>query len=420
MKGLESLSASTSRPGIGPSYDGQPGGNRPLDVDLTGIAPASGGGVESVAVGVVQGLFELGLRPRCLVSVGTAGSWAKQFPGSVPDFMEVASIFRAESVWQTALRRVLPTRWKTSNMVGLVRRLRARSTERLLRSGATWFPFHRAIARAQTAVVTVHDLRVFEAGLASEMDQSIIRENVSRAKAVICSWAHPYEHLIRLFPDAEEKVFRIALPVLNCGPAVKAHELSSGPIMLFLPASVTPHKNHELVLRAMAEREQLHLTCTGLEVEPFASELKQVAADLGVADRVTWLGYVDTAALEGEYQKADILVMPSRWEAASGPIFEAIVRELPFVASSIPPIKSQLVDLNLNAPTFDCDSVPEILVALDEVIGNYAQYRNELRGPARFLRSRTWKDTAEEYLQVFDWASGHARKPEYLQKKVKK
>ncbi|MEA3550230.1 glycosyltransferase family 4 protein [Pseudarthrobacter sp. C1] len=252
------------------------------------------------------------------------------------------------------------------------------------------------------------------------MDQTIIRQNISSAKAVVCSWAHPYEHLIRLFPDAQEKVFKIALPVLNPGPAVMPHELSPGAIRLFLPASVTPHKNHELVLRAMAERECLHLTCTGIEVEPFASELKKLGKDLGVAERVSWLGYVDTASLEAEYQKADILVMPSRWEAASGPVFEAIVRELPFVASSISPIRSQLVDLGLRAPTFDCDSVSEFLAALDEVIANYSKYREELAGPASALRARTWRNTAEEYRQVFNWVSGYGDKPEYLQKKVSK
>lgn len=418
MKGRESLFASISRASGVAGTDGQPEGKRLLDVDLTGIAPSSGGGVESVAVGVVQGLVELGLGPRCLVSAGTAGSWAKQFPASGPELVEVASVFKAGSAWQTALRRVLPSRWKTSRVVGLVRRLRGRSVERAARDGATWFPFHRTSARAQNAVVTVHDLRVFEAGLESEMDQEIIRQNISRAKAVVCSWAHPYEHLLRLFPEAKEKAFKIPLPVLNAGPTVAAHELADGPIRLILPASVTPHKNHELVLRAMAQRDRLNLTCTGLEVEPFASELKQIAQDLGVADRVSWLGYVEDAALEAEYQKADILVMPSRWEAASGPIFEAILRELPFVASSIAPIQSQLLDLNLKAPTFDCDSVDEIVTALDAVIADYAGYRNELSGPAGLLRSRSWKDTAEEYLQVLDWAAGHANKPEYLQKKA--
>ncbi len=411
--------ASISRSGGVPRPDTQPQGKRLLDVDLTGIAPGSGGGVESVGVGVVQGLVELGLRPRCLVSVGTAGSWAKQFPDSGPELIEVASILHAGSAWQTALRRVLPTRWKTSRVVGLVRELRGRSVGRAMRDGATWFPFHRTSARAQNAVVTVHDLRVFEAGLQSEMDQEIIRQNISRAKAVVCSWAHPYEHLIRLFPEAEEKAFRIPLPVLNAGPSVVAHPLADGPIRLFLPASVTPHKNHELVLRAMAERDRLHLTCTGVEVEPFASELRQIAEGLGVADRVNWLGYVDAAALEAEYQNADILVMPSRWEAASGPIFEAIVRELPFVASSIAPIQSQLLDLNLRAPTFDCDSVDEIVTALDGLIADYAGYRDELAGPAGLLRSRSWKDTADEYLQVLDWVAGHTNKPEHLQKKVK-
>ena len=418
MKGLGSLSASISSSDGVVSPSGHLEGCKPLDVDLTGIAPASGGGVESVAVGVVQGLLELGLEPRCLVAAGTATTWEQQFPRSAPRFLEVASLFQAGSHWQTAIRKILPSRWKTSGVVGIVRRLRARSVERVASIGVNWFPFHRASARAESAVVTVHDLRVFEEGLESGMDQAIIRENILGAKAVVCSWAHPYDHLVRLFPDAAEKVFKVALPVLNSGPAQAAHQLSGGPIRLFLPASVTPHKNHELVLRAMAEREALHLTCTGVEVEPFAGELKRTARELGVADRVSWLGYVDTAALESEYQKADILVMPSRWEAASGPIFEAIVRELPFVGSSIGPIEAQLDDLGLEAPTFDCDSVVELLAALDEVVANYSKYRDELVAPAARLRSRTWKDTAEEYRQVFAWASGDGPKPDRLQKKV--
>lgn len=418
MKGRGNLSASIFSPDGTPGIHDNTERDCPLDVDLTGIAPGSGGGVESVAAGVVQGLVELGLKPRCLVSVGTVQRWTEQFPDARLEFFEVSSLFHAGSAWQMAIRRVLPSKWKTSRAVGAIRRWRGRSVERLMQSGATWFPFHRASARAQSAVVTVHDLRVFEPHLESKMDQTIVRGNIENAKAVVCSWAHPYEHLIRIFPEAKDKVFKIALPVLRPGRPVASRDLTEGQVRLFLPASVTPHKNHELVLRAMAQREMLHLTCTGVEVEPFASELKQKAEDLGVADRVDWLGYIDAEALEAEYQNADVLVMPSRWEAASGPIFEAIVRELPFIASAIPPIRSQLQDLELNAPTFDCDSVSEILEAIDEIIADYTRYRDELTGPADRLRSRSWKDTAKEYLEVIEWASGRGRKPEYLQKKV--
>lgn len=419
MRGQESLSVSTSKKDTRHPGSVGPHARVPYTVDLTGIAPGSGGGVESVAVGVVQGLLDMGSVPRCLVAEDSQEHWIKVFSTAAPEFFEVGSVWRAGSAWQRALRNILPSKLKTSSLVGMVRRLRGRSVERAAQSGVIWFPFHRSSVRAHSAAVTVHDLRVFEPSLASAMDQSIIRRNIQNAKAVICSWAHPYEHLIELFPEAAHKIFKISLPVLNPGPAIVSRPLAKDSIRLILPASVTPHKNHELVLRALAERENFYLTCTGVEVEPFASELKQLADELGVADRVRWLGYVGTADLEAEYQQADLLVMPSRWEAASGPVFEAVVRELPFIASSIPPISAQLLDLGLDAPTFDCDSVPEVVRALDEAIRDYPKYKAQLSVPAARLRSRRWRDTADEYRQVFEWMEGRAAKPTHLQKEAK-
>lgn len=247
------------------------------------------------------------------------------------------------------------------------------------------------------------------------MDQRIIADNIRHAAAVVCSWPHPYRHLKELFPEASAKVFLIPLPVLNPGSPISRSVPHDGEIRLFYPGAVTPHKNHEVVIRALPARPKVRLVCTGVEVASHGLYLRKLAEQLGVSDRIEWHGYVTARELEDEYGKAHMLVMPSRWEAASGPIFEAIVRELPFIASDIGPISAQLQALDISVPTFRHDDVDAVVAALDDVLGSYDHYCAQLAVPAELLRARSWRDTSREYLEVFNWVSGAGRQPIHLQ-----
>ncbi|MDT0193792.1 glycosyltransferase family 4 protein [Arthrobacter sp. AB6] len=247
------------------------------------------------------------------------------------------------------------------------------------------------------------------------MDQEIIASNITRAAAIVCSWAHPYRHLIRLFPQAASKTFLVPLPVLNPGSTTPRSLPHGEPIRLFYPASVTPHKNHEVIIRMLAKRPNMRLICTGAHVQQHLASLMKLAEQLGVSERVEWRGYVTADELEQEYVRAHILVMPSRWEAASGPIFEAVVRELPFVASDIEPISAQMDLLDVDMPTFQWDDPEDAAQAVDRVIESYEMYQSKLAIAAHGVRSRTWKDTARDYLEVFHWVSGKGAKPTHLQ-----
>lgn len=384
-------------------------------VDLTSISPGVSGGVEQVAKGVVSGLIDLGTAPNCFVSTGSETSWRNEFLPFQPRLEVVHPILRSNTRWQSWLRRALPARLKSSPVVGAVRRIRSRSVAVSSGARTVWYPFHRSVAAAENAVVTVHDLRVFEQGLESPMDQSIIRANVNSASAIICSWPHPYAHVGRLFPSAMSRVFLVPLPVLNPGRPVDRAIPSTGKIRLFFPGFVTPHKNHAVIIRVLALRPQFTLVCTGAEVESHGTQLRKLAEELGVSDRIEWRGYVSAEELEREYSAAHILVMPTKWEAASGPIFEAVVRELPFVASDIEPLTAQLRSLGLSVPTFDPDQPEELAAALDVVVEEYQGQLLKLKNVAPGVRARTWQDTAREYRQVFDWVSGTAPKPTHLQ-----
>jgi glycosyltransferase involved in cell wall biosynthesis len=97
-------------------------------------------------------------------------------------------------------------------------------------------------------------------------------------------------------------------------------------------------KGVDVLLRALP-----HLARRGIDVSlriagtgPLESKLRGLAADIGVADRVTWLGYVDHADLPAEYDRADAFVYPGRIDEPFGRVLlEALASGTPVVASDV-------------------------------------------------------------------------------------
>ncbi|WP_345762833.1 glycosyltransferase [Diaminobutyricibacter sp. McL0608] len=387
-------------------------------VDLTSVSATSGGGVGRVATGVVDGLASIGVSTRCLVAPGTAAAWRDLLPGA--DLSEVAVKMAATSGWQNSLRSKMPASLKTSRLVGAVRRVRSGAVKTAAGTDVVWYPFHRSLATAVASVVTVHDLRVFERDFASVMDQRIIEENVRNARALVCSWPHPFDSLIERFPEAEKKSFQIPLPVLNPGRPRATRRTEAQPVTLIYPGYVTEHKDHETLIRALALLPDVRLICTGAET-PYARTVRDLADDLGVADRIEWRGYVDETELENAYEEADVLVMPSLWEAASGPVLEAVVRQLPFVASDIPPLRAQVAQLGLHADDwlFPPRDSTALAGAIERAVSSHQSRVDELKAPAQQVGSRTWETTASDYERVFNWANGTGELPADLQGKTR-
>ena len=106
-----------------------------------------------------------------------------------------------------------------------------------------------------------------------------------------------------------------------------------GAKMLLSVGELNKNKNHEKVLRAIAElkTENVHYAIAGKGA--LADELKRLAAELGIAERVHILGYrEDVAEL---YGAADLFVHPSYREGLPVAVIEAMAAGVPVVASKI-------------------------------------------------------------------------------------
>jgi glycosyltransferase involved in cell wall biosynthesis len=74
----------------------------------------------------------------------------------------------------------------------------------------------------------------------------------------------------------------------------------------------------------------------GADDDPFAPTVRQMVADLGLADRVLFTGHLsDIAPL---YALADVVVMPSRWEGFGLVLVEAMAAGRPLVTTAVGPI----------------------------------------------------------------------------------
>ncbi len=106
------------------------------------------------------------------------------------------------------------------------------------------------------------------------------------------------------------------------------------PYILFL-GGITPLKNIGNLLRAFGRLAQSHdvdLVLAGFKRWSFESELAPIA-ELGLQDRVKYVGYVPDEDLAALYSAAECLALPSWYEGFGIPIVEAMSCGTPVVTS---------------------------------------------------------------------------------------
>ncbi|HTI67827.1 MAG TPA: glycosyltransferase [Caulobacteraceae bacterium] len=89
-------------------------------------------------------------------------------------------------------------------------------------------------------------------------------------------------------------------------------------------------KGHDVSLKALARLPEAWLWIAGSG--PAEHELKALAARLGVAGRVRFLGWRDDAA--ALYRAADVCLFPSRYEPLGNTVIQAWAHEAPIVAAA--------------------------------------------------------------------------------------
>lgn len=107
--------------------------------------------------------------------------------------------------------------------------------------------------------------------------------------------------------------------------------ISENEFVLLSVGEVNANKNHQVVIRALPKLENCKYVICG--VGPLAEELKALATELGVENKLLMAGY--RRDISRFYQMADCFVFPSHREGLSVALMEAMGSETPVACTAI-------------------------------------------------------------------------------------
>lgn len=187
-------------------------------------------------------------------------------------------------------------------------------------------PAHPAIARA---VGLIHHPTALEPGLDKDAQAALEAPLFAAlARLVATSGA-----TARALADPA----RVGVVEPGTDPAPRVAPRPGEGARILSVGSLTPRKGHDLLLRALSRLTDLDWTLrvAGPESDPVhAAGLRALADELGIAGRVGFLGALDDAALEDEWQAADIFALATWHEGYGMAVAEAMARGLPLALTT--------------------------------------------------------------------------------------
>lgn len=171
---------------------------------------------------------------------------------------------------------------------------------------------------------------------------------------------------------------------------------------LFACGALRPVKGLDVLIEALPRvREQypdLRLRIAGQGAD--ADALRELAASLGVAEAIEWMGWCDHAAVRRALYESTLFVMPSRSEGLPGSLMEAMATGTPVVASEVGGIPTLVMPGKTGwlVPPEDPEALAEALLHL---LGD-ADLRTQLGAAGQaFIRQNTWDRSVARYREIF-------------------
>jgi|SRR5579871_2324871 len=386
--------------------------------------PAAVGGVAQVIMSLADGLSRLKDGDEQYVFIGTDGteSWlGKRIYG--PCRLHIVPRNYKERLLQSSIGpRLLKVREalrsaRSKMKPGVepaVAVARSDGVVESLGASLVHFPTQRAYITDCPSLYHPHDLQhihmpeMFDA-MTLRWRQHNYRAFCAQANAVAVESEWTRNDVIANLNVPAERVIVIPFPppiVLNdltIPPDTMASAVAQlPPRFIFYPAQTWPHKNHLRLIDALAILKDrfgliVPLVATGHQ-NAFYRKIGARVDEVGLADQIRFLGYVDDTRLAALYRAAVAVVVPTKFESLSLPIWEAFAAGTPVACSRVTSLPDQLAGAGL---LFDPDDPQDMALAIMKLWQD-DRLRQDLvaKGAAR-LRQFSWERTARHFRAIY-------------------
>ena len=217
------------------------------------------------------------------------------------------------------------------------------------------------------------------------------------------------DHLRTLAPDPSKVHLVYHGLDLSRFPPPPQRVATDGPVRIVTVGRAVEKKGLDVLLRAAAALpDDLEWHLTHIAGGPLLDELKTLADELGISDRVTWLGQQAQRRVLEEYRRSDIFALLCRI-AADGDrdglpnvIVEAQSQRLPVLSTHISGIP-ELIEDEVNGLLVAPDDVDATAEALERMIRNgKARLRWGAEGERRVRSAFDAEREIDALLQLFE------------------
>lgn len=366
-------------------------GRKLIAIEARIMSPEAVGGVGQVIMSLAKNLSELDNPPHDYVFVGlpNARDWLAKYvggrcrlhivgeaPGEMrpPFFQPLIDGFWAWR-WRLTARlgsdKVIPAEQIVARSDGVVEALGA---------AIVHFPLQSAYLTQTPSIYHPHDLQHLH--MPEFFDANTLRVRLicyrafchqARRVCVETGWIR--DDVAGKIDVAPERIAVVpvappALPDIDLASdaAQSARRRAGFADFLFYPAQTWRHKNHARLLEALAILRTRHgitapLVCSGKKNEYFA-ELSAKIDALGLTDQVRFIGFVSDAELSALYRLARAVIVPTRFESLSLPIWEAFSSGVAVGCSRVTSLPEQIGDAGLSFDAENPDEMAEVIKRL--------------------------------------------------------
>ena len=371
-----------------------------MALNATFLAPGGSGGPETYLRELVRALASE--YPGLRLTVLTTGSGARAL--AADGFTEFATVRGLPAEEYSRARRQLAEQF-------LVQVHARRSGAQLLHSLASTGP---VVTPGLRSVVTLHDvtfMRMPTFGRLTTWGMGFVMTRAARdADALIAVSAAARDDICATLGLDRA---RFTVVPHGLGDVPRAEPAPEAPLrarlglddsrrIVLCVAAVRPHKNQELLVRALPELPDDTVLVLAGKHESYAERLRELAADLGVSERVRLTGYLTDAELERLWTMASCAAFPTRAEGFGLPVLEAMARGVPIACSEIAVLREVAGDV---PRYFDPDDPHSAATAVSAAM---AGREDGDGGPARAARF-SWTEAARGTMEAYERALAGGR-----------
>ncbi|MEM8934778.1 MAG: glycosyltransferase [Pseudomonadota bacterium] len=189
---------------------------------------------------------------------------------------------------------------------------------------------------------------------------------------------------------------------------IRAEMQLHGPVIASV-GHLIDRKGHDRVIQSLAKIPRATLLIAGDGHR--RARLQQVARDLGLAERVRFLGRVPHERLAQIYNAADVLALASSREGWPNVLLEAMACGTPCVAT--PAGGAREVISTQQAGAITADRTPG---AIAEAINHVLASNGDRTAVRAFAQTRSWQETTDAMAQIFEELRGKAHVKQSLRK----